>query len=69
MPCSSEWSLFTQLLQRRDALIVVIGLAGRDAGRHQLDLVDEAELDRGDADLARERRGRREGEFHDGPLY
>ena len=46
--------------------IVVIGLPGRDRRRHQLDLVDQPELDRGDAHLARERRGRGEGEFHGG---
>src|SRR5450631_979439 len=53
-----------QLFQGRDLRILVIGLSRRDGGREELDTVDQAELDRRDAHLARERRGRGEGEFH-----
>jgi hypothetical protein len=55
-----------QLLQRRDLRIFLVGLTRRDGCGGELDLVDQAGLDRSDADFSRERRGGGEGEFHGG---
>ena len=49
----SAGSFFSGVMLR----IFLVGLARRDRGRHELDLVDQAELDRGDAHLAGKRRG------------
>src|ERR1700758_836527 len=49
-----------QLLQRRDARILVVRRAWDDGRWHELDLVDEAELDRGDPHFSGE--GGRGGE-------
>ena len=56
----STGSFFSGVMLR----IFVIGLARHDGGRHEFDLVDQAEFDRGDAHLAGEWRGGGEGEFH-----
>ena len=53
-----------QLLQRIDFRVFVVWLTRYDGRRNELDLVDQPKLDRGDANLAGERRGRREGKFH-----
>src|ERR1700730_9937888 len=53
-----------QFFQGRDLRVRVIGLARRDRGRDELDVVDQAEFDRGNAHLAGEWRGGGEGEFH-----
>src|SRR5258708_40277752 len=51
-----------QFFQGRDLRVRVIGLARRDRGRDELDVVDQAEFDRGNANLTGAWRGRGEGE-------
>ena len=53
-----------QLLQRRDLRIFLVGLTRRDGRGGEFYSVDQAGLDRGDADFSGERRGGGEGEFH-----
>src|SRR4029077_17109122 len=53
-----------QRLQRVYFGVFVVRLARDDGRRNEFDLVDQPELDRGDANLAGKRRGGREGEFH-----
>src|SRR5205807_2884629 len=53
-----------QLLQRRDPRIVLVGLPRCNGRGREFDLVDQPELDRGNAHLAGKGRGGGEGEFH-----